>query len=554
VCVLTLCRPDMTTTISPALGEGRDVTLFDLVLRNSEDALDAYKGSLHVVDRHGFSAVMVAAMHRCPVALRWLVRAGAGRSGVDRKEWTQSLTALMFACIGWAVAPAAGSCLDDPTCASILIEAGANPLHQNANGDTALHWAVHSGFVRVAAYLASLEYVVDAAGGRPASDMLTIRNAKGELPADVAGTREGSLEVANALRAALEGRVSLRVYCVYTCPCAALCGAMWCCSDVLQVWTFRCGCFGGVDVQGGGALVVPAVAVSEFASRARSLEPRLKLKKPTGEVVTATVGEYLGACARRGDVIALGKFPLYLDAVDLDGRVLLHAACTQRREDVVQWYLDTAPAARTQLAARDDMSCTCMHFAAAKGSRGADVDADPRCMQLVAAAGADLNAVDNTGGTPLHVAAQNGFGAIVRFLCGLPACALAVVDVHGRSAAASARLAGFHDVAAIIEAEVCACVLSGVADLAVWFAFALDWGEAHQLYLAVSRTVRAGCTPRPPRPPACWDVHLARAGRGWRRARDAGVSRRHGRARCVWSHGADGGRTRQVRRWRQVAH
>jgi ankyrin repeat protein len=55
----------------------------------------------------------------------------------------------------------------------------------------------------------------------------------------------------------------------------------------------------------------------------------------------------------------------------------------------------------------DDYGCTPAHFAAAGGRL--DTQPDPACMELVVQADANINAVDNAGFTPLHIAAQNGY-------------------------------------------------------------------------------------------------------------------------------------------------
>lgn len=69
----------------------------------------------------------------------------------------------------------------------------------------------------------------------------------------------------------------------------------------------------------------------------------------------------------------------------------------------------------------DDFGCTPAHFCAAGGRL--DTQPSAECMATLlnyttgdGAVHVDINAVDNAGFTPLHIAAQNGFPEIVKFL------------------------------------------------------------------------------------------------------------------------------------------
>ena len=70
----------------------------------------------------------------------------------------------------------------------------------------------------------------------------------------------------------------------------------------------------------------------------------------------------------------------------------------------------------------DDYGCMALHFAAAGGRSPAQQE--PWCMAAVLPYVEDVNVVDNAGFTALHIAAQNGYTAIVRCLLGHPACDL----------------------------------------------------------------------------------------------------------------------------------
>lgn len=114
------------------------------------------------------------------------------------------------------------------------------------------------------------------------------------------------------------------------------------------------------------------------------------------QLIFASIGDYLCSCARRGDIPVLVRFAAYIDSIDADGRTVLMSACVARTVDVVEWYFEVVPADRRfQLTARDDYSCTCVHFAAAGGKSKNQSSA--MCMQRVVEAGADINATDNAG-------------------------------------------------------------------------------------------------------------------------------------------------------------
>jgi hypothetical protein len=186
--------PPGNVTASPP---GVPRTLFELVVTDDALVLTGYTGNIHTVDKHGFNALMVAAMHRCPNALTWGIRKGVGRANIDKEERTEGLTPLMFACISWSSNQA--RTLDDPTCAQILIEAGANPLKQNVKGDTALHWAVNGEFQAIVAYLVSLDYEVD--GVSVHERLLSTRNINGFAPIDLARNKGNEQLVGLLVRA-----------------------------------------------------------------------------------------------------------------------------------------------------------------------------------------------------------------------------------------------------------------------------------------------------------------------------------------------------------------
>jgi hypothetical protein len=157
-------------------------TICSAVLRNSAIVLSGHDGNIHETDSSGLNAMMVAAIHRKPEALRWCIRHGVGRTDIDRQDRTDLMTALMFACYEWN--PLTGA--DNHECAQILIEAGANPLKQNVNGDTALHLAVINGFVEIVKYLCSLDYVINGVGVH--DKLMAIANKRGLTACDLSAS------------------------------------------------------------------------------------------------------------------------------------------------------------------------------------------------------------------------------------------------------------------------------------------------------------------------------------------------------------------------------
>ena len=146
--------------------------------------------------------------------------------------------------------------------------------------------------------------------------------------------------------------------------------------------------------------------------------------------------------------------------MDSDGRNLLMSAAIRRHSDVIEWYF-ALRRQHLQLYGLDDYGCTVAHFAAAVSSSSSSssptngsVGDDPTCMRLLIGAGADINARDNLGCTPLHVAARNGFDKIVKYLMSNPACQVDAADIWGNTPARQARSRGFAATADLIEAEI----------------------------------------------------------------------------------------------------
>ena len=212
------------------------------------------------------------------------------------------------------------------------------------------------------------------------------------------------------------------------------------------------GSAGGASVGsgGGGGTTGSAGAVTGAGTASPPKPPRVPGADDAEDLVP--IGEYLCSRARHGDTDKLGLYLRDIDCVDLEGGNILMSACVAGQVSVVQWYFSNAPADRKQLFDRNDYSCTCVHFAAMTYNDAKTRTAD--CMKLVVEAGADINAVDNAGLTALHLAAQNGFEAVVEYLLSRPECDPSIKDLCGCTASAHAQL---HFPSIAVKIDECVC-------------------------------------------------------------------------------------------------
>ena len=151
-------------------------------------------------------------------------------------------------------------------------------------------------------------------------------------------------------------------------------------------------------------------------------------------------------------------------AADVDGWTALHYAARYDNAEVVRQLLAEIPG--LDVNAQDAEGCTPLHVAVEHGASGAAAallshpqihmnvrdflgrvplhfhflfdfeDAEERARELVgllAAAGADLNARDRAGCTPLMLALQRGDAHIVRALLGIPGVNVNIPDTTGSS-------------------------------------------------------------------------------------------------------------------------
>jgi ankyrin repeat protein len=130
-----------------------------LVDAENIDGLATFPGNIHAVGLCEFTVLQYAASRRSVVVTDWAIRNGVGRCGVDKKTRTAGMTALMVACadgVNTLVPAPSLATADDPACAKLLVESGANPLEQAYDGKTALHFAVIARHVAIVRYLVSL--------------------------------------------------------------------------------------------------------------------------------------------------------------------------------------------------------------------------------------------------------------------------------------------------------------------------------------------------------------------------------------------------------------
>ncbi len=91
---------------------------------------------------------------------------------------------------------------------------------------------------------------------------------------------------------------------------------------------------------------------------------------------------------------------------------------------------------------RDHNNWTLLHYAATRE--------DPHILSLLIAAGADINAKDNNGDTPLHIAAQNGRKMVVDYLVNKKAAPLSITNKAGETPLHAAMKNNQQDSAAIM--------------------------------------------------------------------------------------------------------
>jgi hypothetical protein len=117
-----------------------------------EEFLKEVQGFEHIVSSDGFKFLMTAAKWRAARVLRECIQMGCGRSGIDREERRDGLTALMIACSRWTGV----SDYLSVKCAHLLVKAGADVMKTDLSGKTCLHHAVLGGLYSLVLFLCML--------------------------------------------------------------------------------------------------------------------------------------------------------------------------------------------------------------------------------------------------------------------------------------------------------------------------------------------------------------------------------------------------------------
>lgn len=404
--------------------------IFQYVKADNVSDLTGFCGNPHTVDKAGFNAMMVAAKYRRPLALKWCIENGVGRAGVDKEERKEGLTSLMLACLRWSLPNPTGLPpieQDSAECARILIRAGANPMKQDLSGKTCAHHAALAGLPRIIVFLCGIS---------EGPELMTMKDSAGVAPADLVREKfAAAVPVPRPVVTKKPGEPGTAVEVEGEGVPSANSALHEAATRVQEVCRAR-----GPALPPGSPAPVPVVPLRNaacFGCAVRVQEPKIKLKKKdsTGDVIVEVpIGDYLASAARRGDIITLERFSGYLDHVDSDGRTVVHSACVAREIAVLAWVVGKFRLVgdaklESMISQADDYGCTALHFCAAGGKK--DTQPSAKCAKFVLAngGGACINAVDNAGFTPLHIAAQNGYPKIVRALLRAPnADAFAYVD------------------------------------------------------------------------------------------------------------------------------
>ena len=218
------------------------------------------------------------------------------------------------------------------------------------------------------------------------------------------------------------------------------------------------------------AAVAPSKETLDLATHRALPAPSRRIVFGAGAAAAAAVGgparpvrghritedAYIAAI-RTGDVAVLDAFAAQpgsnIHCVDhLDKNALMIAAA-YRQADAVCWCLHHGVG--RSVDATSHHFWTAAMFACASGwIRSFDDENDATCLQLLVAAGADVNRQSRLGDTPLHVAGHCGFDGIVRYLVSLPHTNLYLRNAKLQTPEAKARANHNDAIADIIALEV----------------------------------------------------------------------------------------------------
>lgn len=179
----------------------------------------------------------------------------------------------------------------------------------------------------------------------------------------------------------------------------------------------------------------PAVLVAVYHGKEEIAQLLAKRKGELTIFEASAVGDL-------GQVKAhLERDPSLVNAYASDGFFPLGLAAFFRRAEVVDYLI--AQGADVKAVAKNPMQVTALHSAVADGG-------DPRIAKALVAAGADVNAKQRHGWTPLHGAAHSGDRELVELLLAGGADPDAKHQ-EGKTALDLARENGHLDVATVLE-------------------------------------------------------------------------------------------------------
>jgi ankyrin repeat protein len=455
-------------------------------------------GNMHQVDRYSFNALMTAAMNHCNEALAFCIKHGVGRSinaaeptenmtalhfaatrwsgkatSVDNPETLATLLhsgadLTLVAKCGTALHYAVNARFSDMVKFMCSVELAWKPdysrvdfiNYRNGVGKSALDLAIEYNYPEIIASIqaaltetcavVTIELKEENKFGRAvaAPVMVKLQRKKQDAATATAATAcvhpvstSASVSV-NATSAPAEAALP-----------AMTRGSASASAGVSASASVSAGAGASASSSSSASAIDPAAAAAAAtavcvtggdgtsSSSAQLLAAGSVVAAPVSVPYECPLDEYICSRARGGDLDTLNRFLPHWKAVDEQGRTILMNACAHRKEAVVKWYLQQVTAAALPTADKlklinqqDNYGCTCVHFCASKPRQtGFDVDL-PKCLELVVAVGADINARDRVGVTALHLSIQNGYELIVEWLLKNPATNPTILDIHGKDA------------------------------------------------------------------------------------------------------------------------
>jgi hypothetical protein len=392
-------------------GEDWEQVLYH-VFHENVDALQAFTGNIHVINRAFRNALHTAAALRKPMALRWCIERGVGRNGIDNTPMF-SLTATMYACLSFdangAFVPERD--IDSIACVRMLIQSGANPLLVDDQQRTCLHWAIQRRLPKIVYYLVSITEgrelldMVAKDGKRPRDEIPKQFPADQPLPVYEENTSPagayvggGELDPAEPPEGLTTDMLLDRVRAVLESPIPE--------KDSTGVYLLP---------------MTPARNLAAFGCRSTEPVTEKVEVRLNGKMVKISRSEAVGLSARCGKTENIREILEDLLSVDILGRNVLMNACLGRQAETLRFCLhnikemgeDKLTDAICQV---DDFGRSVCNYAAGSSKTNPDESDAPECMEIVLAHGAEINSVDRSGRWPLYIASKNGYTKIVKVI------------------------------------------------------------------------------------------------------------------------------------------